>query len=60
MVDQQTLASRLSALEGYLARLHAFKQYDRKTFLARSYEVIVDELDDLQAFAKRMARFLES
>ncbi|MFW6012413.1 MAG: type VII toxin-antitoxin system HepT family RNase toxin [bacterium] len=34
MVDQHVLASRLSALEGYRAKLESFKRFSRKEFLA--------------------------
>lgn len=33
MVDQDVLASRLSALEGYRAKLESFKRYGREEFL---------------------------
>lgn len=33
MVDQHVLVSRLSALEGYLAKLEAFARYSREEFL---------------------------
>ena len=33
MIDQHVLASRLSALEGYRAKLESFQRFDRETFL---------------------------
>lgn len=36
MIDRDTLSSRLSALESYLAELHAFRRYTRQEYVRES------------------------
>ncbi len=50
MIDQHILASRLSALEGYRAKLESFRRYGREEFLR-------DE--DVHQLAARIATLLE-